>query len=110
EPQPAWRRWSGKHLRCVGGWNGFTMHTERRFTTADFEFELPPQQIAQTPSERRDASRLLVLDRSTGAIEHRVFSDLIGLLLPGDALVLNETRVFPARLRGRRPGGGDAEI
>jgi S-adenosylmethionine:tRNA ribosyltransferase-isomerase len=83
---------------------------ERAWSTADFEFDLPPEQIAQTPSERRDRSRLLVLDRASGTLRHRVFSDLAELVRPGDAVVLNETRVFPARLRGRRAGGGDAEV
>jgi S-adenosylmethionine:tRNA ribosyltransferase-isomerase len=83
---------------------------ERAWSTADFEFDLPPEQIAQAPSERRDCSRLLVVDRGSGTLRHRVFSDLAELVRPGDALVINETRVFPARLRGRRAGGGEAEI
>jgi S-adenosylmethionine:tRNA ribosyltransferase-isomerase len=83
---------------------------DRRWATADFAFELPPEQIAQTPSERRDRSRLLVLNRATGELSHRVFTDLVELVQPGDALVLNETRVFPARLRGKRASGGEAEV
>ena len=78
--------------------------------TADFDFELPPGQIAQHPAERRDRSRLLVLNRATGEIEHSVFATLPDRIPPGDVLVLNETRVFPARLLASRPGGGAAEI
>ena len=70
--------------------------------THDFFFELPPELIAQTPIERRDASRLLVLDRETGAWEHRRFFELPGLLRPGDCLILNDSRVLPARLLGSR--------
>lgn len=68
--------------------------------TADFEFELPPELIAQAPAPERDQSRLLVLHRDSGRLEHRRFPDLIEYLHPGDALVLNNSRVIPARLRG----------
>lgn len=68
--------------------------------TADFFYELPQELIAQTPMEPRDASRLLVLDRKSGALEHKVFRDLIEYLNPGDALILNDTRVIPARIYG----------
>jgi S-adenosylmethionine:tRNA ribosyltransferase-isomerase len=78
--------------------------------TADFDFALPPELIAQAPAERRDASRLLVVDRATGALAHRAFPALVDQVAAGDAVVLNETRVFPARLRGRRAGGGAAEV
>ena len=78
--------------------------------TSDFDYELPPEQIAQHPAERRELSRLLMVDREAGSLEHRVFADFADLPSPGDVLVLNETRVFPARLRGRRAGGGAAEI
>jgi len=79
--------------------------------TSDFDYELPPEYIAQTPAEPRDASRLLVLHRDTGALEHRRFSDLPEYLQPGDLLVVNETRVIPARLYARKlPGGGRVEI
>lgn len=81
-----------------------------RWRTADFEYDLPEELIAQTPAERRDLSRLLVVDRARGELQHRTFADFPDLLQPGDALVLNETRVFPARLRGRRAGGGEAEV
>ena len=79
--------------------------------TSDFYFDLPPELIAQTPMERRDGSRLLVLDKSTGAVEHRHFYDLPAYLRPGDCLVLNDSRVLPARLLGERlPGGGACEV
>lgn len=80
------------------------------FRTSDFDFHLPPEQVAQRPAERRDASRLLVVDRAAGALAHRRFADLAELVAPGDALVLNETRVFPARLVGRKPTGAQAEV
>ncbi|MQA91574.1 MAG: tRNA preQ1(34) S-adenosylmethionine ribosyltransferase-isomerase QueA [Gemmatimonas sp.] len=80
------------------------------YRTSDYDFDLPQRLVAQTPAERRDVSRLLTLDRSTGEIGDRIFSDLLDLIPSGDVLVLNETRVFPARLRGRRPGGGEAEV
>lgn len=79
--------------------------------TSDFDYELPPEFIAQTPIEPRDTSRLLVLDRQTGEIEHAVFRDLGSFLNPGDLLVLNETRVIPARLFAKKlPGGGRIEL
>lgn len=78
--------------------------------TAGFDYELPSHLIASRPAERRDASRLLVLSRATGDIEDARFADLPRLLSPGDALVLNDTRVFPARLLGRKPTGARAEI
>ena len=84
--------------------------SERGSRTSDYDFELPPERIAQSPAERRDASRLLVVDRATGELSHRVFSDLVDYIPAGDALVLNETRVFPARLLGKRACGGDAEV
>ena len=82
----------------------------RTCTTSDFEYELPPGRIARYPAERRADSRLLVLSRSTGAIRHRRFRDLPDLLDPGDLLVVNDTRVFPARLLGRKPTGAAAEV
>ena len=78
--------------------------------TDDFRFDLPEELIAQHPAPRRDEARLLVFDRSDGRIEHRRFADLAEYLKPEDALVLNETRVMPARLLGRRPGGGRTEL
>lgn len=84
--------------------------TTRGLRTSDYDFDLPPDRIAQAPAERRDASRLLVVDRATGALSHRVFSDLVEYVPAGDALVLNETRVFPARLLGKRASGAEAEV
>lgn len=78
--------------------------------TADFDYTLPPDRIADRPTDRREGSRLLVVDRRRGTTEHRVFSDVAGYMRAGDALILNETRVFPARLRGRRPSGAPAEV
>jgi S-adenosylmethionine:tRNA ribosyltransferase-isomerase len=76
----------------------------------DFDYRLPPEAVAQEPLAHRDAARLLVLDRRTGALRHAVVRDLPQLLAPGDLLVLNRSRVFPARLLGRREGGGAAEL
>ena len=79
--------------------------------TSDFNYELPPELIAQTPIPQRDASRLLVLDKNTGAWQHRHFYDLPEYLRPGDCLILNNSRVLPARLLGHRlPGGGACEV
>ena len=78
--------------------------------TSDFDFQLPEELIAQTPLERRDASRLLTLDKVTGAVGHHHFYDLPRFLRPGDCLVLNDSRVLPARLIGRRPTGGACEV
>jgi len=78
--------------------------------TSDFNFELPEELIAQTPLERRDGSRLLTLNKETGETGHHHFYDLPSMLRPGDCLVLNNSRVLPARLLGRRSGGGACEI
>ncbi len=79
--------------------------------TSDFYYDLPPELIAQTPLERRDSSRLMVLDKETGEVQHRHFYDLPQYLCPGDCLVLNDSRVLPARLLGRRdPSGGAVEV
>lgn len=72
----------------------------------DFYFELPGELIAQDPLEERSSSRLLVLDKKSGAIEHHVFRDIVSFLMPGDCLVLNNTKVIPARLLGEREGTG----
>jgi S-adenosylmethionine:tRNA ribosyltransferase-isomerase len=77
---------------------------------SDFDFDLPPQLIAQEPLAERAASRLLVLHRHTGRIEHARFADLPAWLVPGDLLVRNETRVIPARLLGRKESGGRIEL
>ena len=78
--------------------------------TSDFDFQLPEELIAQTPLERRDASRLLTLDKTTGAVGHHHFYELSQFLRPGDCLVLNDSRVLPARLIGHRPTGGVCEV
>ena len=80
------------------------------YKTKDFWYDLPEELIAQTPLEKRDTSRLLVMNRQTGAVEHRHFYDIIDYLKPGDCLVMNDSRVLPARLLGHRPTGGAAEI
>jgi S-adenosylmethionine:tRNA ribosyltransferase-isomerase len=78
---------------------------------SDFDYYLPPERIAQTPIEPRDAARMLVMRRATGDIEHRQFRDLPTYLNPGDVLVLNQTRVIPARLPAQKvPSGGAAEV
>lgn len=79
--------------------------------TSDFYYDLPEELIAQDPLEDRTASRLLVLDRQTGTVEHKVFSDVIDYLNKGDCLVINNTRVIPARLIGEKEGtGGKVEV
>jgi len=78
--------------------------------TSDFDYHLPDDSIAQIPSEPRDSSRLLVLDRKTGEVAHRIFRDLGDYLNPGDLLVLNQTRVIPARLYAYKSTGGRVEI
>ena len=78
--------------------------------TSDFYYDLPEELIAQTPLQQRDTSRLLHLDRVSGAIEHRHFYDILDYLKPGDCLVMNDSRVLPARLLGHRPTGGAVEV
>ena len=78
--------------------------------THDFWYDLPEELIAQTPLQRRDGSRLMVLNRETGEIEHKHFYDIIDYLNPGDCLVMNDSRVLPARLMGHRPTGGVVEV
>ena len=78
--------------------------------TSDFNYELPQELIAQDPLEDRSSSRLMVLDKETGKVEHHVFKEIIDYLNPGDCLVINDTKVIPARLigakeeTGKRPG------
>src|SRR3954471_8986126 len=74
--------------------------------TSDYDFDLPAELIAQSPLARRDASRLMVVNRTTGAISHRTFSDLPDLITAGDLLVANRSRVVKARLLGTRIGSG----
>jgi S-adenosylmethionine:tRNA ribosyltransferase-isomerase len=77
---------------------------------SEFRFTLPPERIAQEPVSPRDRSRLLVLSRNSGRIEHRRFFELADILQPGDIIVVNATRVFPARLKGRKKSGGKVEL
>lgn len=78
--------------------------------TSDFWYDLPEELIAQTPLEQRDTSRLLVLNKETGEVKHQRFYDIIDYLQPGDCLVMNDSRVLPARLLGHRPTGGAVEV
>ena len=78
--------------------------------TSDFNYQLPEELIAETPLERRDGSRLMVLNRETGEIQHKHFYDVIDYLNPGDCLVMNDFRVLPARLMGHSPTGGVVEV
>ncbi len=78
--------------------------------THDFWYDLPEELIAQTPLAQRDSSRLLAMDRETGEIAHKHFYDIIDYLQPGDCLVMNDSRVLPARLLGHRPTGGAVEV
>ncbi len=78
--------------------------------TSDFWYDLPEELIAQTPLLKRDTSRLLVLDRDSGAVAHKHFYDITDYLQPGDCLVMNDSRVLPARLLGHRPTGGAVEV
>ena len=78
--------------------------------TSDFWYDLPEELIAQTPLEQRDTSRLMVLDKNSGKVEHRYFYDVPDYLRPGDCLVMNDSRVLPARLLGHRPTGGAVEL
>ena len=78
--------------------------------THDFWYDLPEELIAQTPLEQRDASRLMVMDRVSGEVTHKHFYDIVDYLHPGDCLVMNDSRVLPARLLGHRPTGGAVEV
>jgi len=78
--------------------------------THDFWYDLPDELIAQTPLQKRDSSRLCVLDRENGTISHKHFFDIIDYLQPEDCLVMNDSRVLPARLLGHRPTGGAVEV
>ena len=80
-----------------------------RFDSAAYDYDLPPDMIAQDPAEPRDASRLLVLDRGAGRLVHATFRDIPRFLDPGDLLVLNDTRVISARVYGQRFTGGKIE-
>src|SRR5512134_1127570 len=81
-----------------------------KLKTSEFDYKLPESSIAQTPAEPRDSSRLLVLHRDTGQVEHRIFRDIGDYLRAGDLLVLNQTRVIPARVYARKETGGRVEL
>ena len=83
---------------------------DEHMKTHDFWYDLPEELIAQTPLEKRDTSRLLVMNRCTGKVEHKHFYDILDYLRPGDCLVMNDSRVLPARLLGHRPTGGAVEV
>ncbi len=84
--------------------------TSKILATKDFWYDLPEELIAQTPLEKRDTSRLMCLNRTSGEVTHKHFFDIIDFLQPGDCLVMNDSRVLPARLLGHRPTGGAVEI
>ena len=86
------------------------MEREHSYSTHDFYYDLPEELIAQTPLQKRDSSRLLTLERSTGKVGHKTFSDILDFLRPGDCLVMNNSRVLPARLLGHRLTGGAVEV
>ena len=81
-----------------------------KYLKSDFYYDLPEELIAQTPAEPRDSSRLLVYDRASDKIEHKIFKDVAGYLKKGDVLVVNKTRVLPARLYAHTANGGAVEI
>src|SRR5512147_1741667 len=76
----------------------------------EFDYDLPPSLIAQYPSPQRGETSLMILDRQTGGVEHRVFQEIMEYLRPGDLLVMNNTRVLPARLIGKKETGGKIEM
>ena len=91
--------------------NNENLTTENcNYKTKDFWYDLPEELIAQTPLEKRDTSRLMYLNRQTGEVSHKHFYDIIDFLQPGDCLVMNDSRVLPARLLGHRPTGGAVEV
>lgn len=83
---------------------------QQDFILEAYDYHLPPENIAQHPADKREESRLFVFNRATGIREHRRFTAIVDLLQPGDLLVINDTRVFPARLLGRKDTGGKAEV
>jgi S-adenosylmethionine:tRNA ribosyltransferase-isomerase len=98
------------HPQSAGGQASVRATTHDGSRTSDYDFELPPDRIAQRPLDRRDASRLMIVDRASGEIRHGTFGDIAELVAPGDVLVVNRTRVFRARLLGTRASGAPAEI
>ena len=100
----------GYNKLCMATSEFFRRKETKALKTSDFYYDLPQELIAQTPLERRDGSRLMVMDKATGALQHRHFFDIVDYLRPGDCLVMNDSRVIPARLLGHRPTGGAAEL
>ena len=95
------------------GWRNLRRLAKKKDTgmkTSDFDYELPPDLIAQHPLPQRDLARMLVLNRSSGQIQHRAFQQFPEHLRTGDVLVINDTKVIPARLLGRKPSGGSVEL
>jgi S-adenosylmethionine:tRNA ribosyltransferase-isomerase len=84
--------------------------SEQEYTLADFEYALPPELIAQSPLDKREASRLMVVEKQTGKISGHKFSDLVDLLRAGDLLVVNDTKVIPAKIAAKRASGGIIDI
>ena len=107
-----WRRLFDRQARELRGRKNCFMITNEKIstelTTHDFYYDLPPELIAQEPVEPRDSSRLMAVNRATGVWEHRVFRDIIDYLRPGDVLVINDSKVIPARLLGIKEGTGAA--
>jgi S-adenosylmethionine:tRNA ribosyltransferase-isomerase len=89
---------------------GEMMHKGPTLSLESFDYSLPESLIAQQPTARRAGSRLLHMERETGAVEHRDFEDIVGFIRPGDLLVINDTKVFPARIPARRVSGGSVEL
>ena len=85
-------------------------YAKEKMKVSDFDYELPKELIAKFPAEPRDSARLLVLYRDSGKLEHRIFRDIVDYLREGDVLVLNDTKVIPARLFGRLDTGGKVEL
>ena len=96
--------------RPCGNIRPMTAPVAQYYRLADFDYALPDDLIAQEPAPERDSARLMIVNRGTGGVAHRVFSDIEEYLNAGDVLVLNDTRVFPCRLSAVKPGGGRAEI
>src|SRR6185295_3441872 len=96
----------GSEGHCTIDNPGFVKRLSTRVRTADFDFSLPPEQVATAPAPRRDDARLMLLDRATGARKHAHFRDLGRHLAPRSLIVLNDTRVIAARLRTRKHSGG----
>jgi len=109
---PVWRHEAHYHFDVAAHWNypRYSGKLAAHMQLADFDYQLPDELIARYPGETRTGSRLLSLDRQTGAISHGIFRDIIDVILPGDLLVFNDTRVIPARLFGHKATGGRIEV